>query len=268
MVCRPASSEIATKGMPRQMLAAISDQRAGQGVPRKSMLVVAHAQHVDQEIGDDRELRVVDPPEGDGRQHRRHDPRQQDDRAQQALERQVVVEQQRQPEAEAEFPDRGDRRCRTRCRTPRSRRRVAQQVLEVLEADEHAAAADRGVGEGEPDAEAERIGQEHHQQADRRQQADDDQEGLPVEQARQPSGLSATACREPVSSGRSSYRRQARCRGHSRTATAARRGMSSRARAVAEFSSAEVALRAALGFGGRGLRCRLPRSRRRRTSAP
>jgi hypothetical protein len=37
MVCRPASSEIATKGMPRQMLAAMVDQRAFQGSPRKSM---------------------------------------------------------------------------------------------------------------------------------------------------------------------------------------------------------------------------------------
>ncbi len=43
MVCSPASSEIATKGMPRQMLAAISDQRAGQAVLMKSMLVVAQA---------------------------------------------------------------------------------------------------------------------------------------------------------------------------------------------------------------------------------
>src|SRR5690606_26001741 len=33
--CRPASSEIATKGMPRQTLAAITDQRAVQGSPRK-----------------------------------------------------------------------------------------------------------------------------------------------------------------------------------------------------------------------------------------
>ena len=36
MVCSPASSEIATKGMPRQMFAAMSDQRAGQAEPRKS----------------------------------------------------------------------------------------------------------------------------------------------------------------------------------------------------------------------------------------
>ena len=39
MVCSPASSEIATKGMPRQMFAAISDQRAGQAVLMKSMFV-------------------------------------------------------------------------------------------------------------------------------------------------------------------------------------------------------------------------------------
>ena len=34
---RPASSEIATNGMPRQTFAAISDQRAGQAEPRKSI---------------------------------------------------------------------------------------------------------------------------------------------------------------------------------------------------------------------------------------
>src|SRR6267142_448651 len=38
-VCRPASSVIATNGTPRQILAKITDQRAFQGLPRKSILV-------------------------------------------------------------------------------------------------------------------------------------------------------------------------------------------------------------------------------------
>src|SRR5437868_13966658 len=37
MVCRPARSEMATNGTPRRMLAAITDKRASQGSPRKSM---------------------------------------------------------------------------------------------------------------------------------------------------------------------------------------------------------------------------------------
>src|SRR5690606_32128912 len=37
IVCRPASSEIATKGMPRQTLAAITEARAFSGSPRKLM---------------------------------------------------------------------------------------------------------------------------------------------------------------------------------------------------------------------------------------
>src|ERR1700693_332976 len=37
MVCRPASREIATKGTPRQMFAAVTESRASQGSPRKSM---------------------------------------------------------------------------------------------------------------------------------------------------------------------------------------------------------------------------------------
>ena len=39
MVCSPASSEIATKGMPRQMFAAMSEKRAGHSLPRKLMFV-------------------------------------------------------------------------------------------------------------------------------------------------------------------------------------------------------------------------------------
>src|ERR1044072_9164510 len=38
-VCRPASSVMATNGTPRQMFAKITDQRAFQTSPRKSMLV-------------------------------------------------------------------------------------------------------------------------------------------------------------------------------------------------------------------------------------
>ena len=37
MVCRPASRVMATKGMPRQMFAAMVENRASHGWPRKSM---------------------------------------------------------------------------------------------------------------------------------------------------------------------------------------------------------------------------------------
>src|SRR6185312_15122833 len=39
-VCRPASSVMATKGTPRQILAKITDQRAFQASPRKSIFAV------------------------------------------------------------------------------------------------------------------------------------------------------------------------------------------------------------------------------------
>src|SRR6185437_14013064 len=39
-VCRPASSVMATNGTPRQILAKITDQRAFQTSPRKSIFVV------------------------------------------------------------------------------------------------------------------------------------------------------------------------------------------------------------------------------------
>ena len=67
--------------------------------------------------------------------------------------------------------------------------RIGQQILEILEADENAAPADGGVGEGEPDAEAERVGEEHRQQPDRRRQAHHDQERLVVEQPDEPARL-------------------------------------------------------------------------------
>ncbi len=165
MVCRPASSEIATKGMPRQMLA--DDQREPRR-PRRSQEVDiggADVQHVDQQIGDDRELRIVDPPERQRRQHRRHDPRQQHDGAQQALEREMVVEQQRQPEAERELSEGRDRGIEHAVEHRAPPQGIGEQILEVLEADEDAALADGGVGEGEPDAETERVGEEHRRAA-------------------------------------------------------------------------------------------------------
>ena len=189
MVCRPASSEIATKGMPRQMLATISENRAGHGVAEEVDIGGADVQHVDQQIGDDRELRIVDPPERQRRKHRRHDPRQQHDGAQQALEREVVVEQQRQPEAEREFSEGRDRGVEDAVEHRAPPQGIGPQILEILQPDEDAALADGGVGEGEPDAEAERIGEEYREQPDRRRQAHHDQERLVVEQPGQPARL-------------------------------------------------------------------------------
>ncbi len=176
---------MATNGMPRQMLAAISEKRARPGIAEEVDVGLAPAQHIDQQLRDDRELRIIDPPECDRRQHRRHDPRQQHDGADQALERDVVVEQHRQPEAEREFTDRGDAGVQHAVEHGVPPHRIGEQILEVFQANEDAAPADRRVGEGEPDAESQRIGQEHHQQADCRRQANDDQEHLVVEQPRQ-----------------------------------------------------------------------------------
>jgi hypothetical protein len=102
IVCRPASSEIATKGMPRQTLAAMSTRSARSTVAEEVDVLVDQPDLL-QRPGDDRELRVVDPPERDRRQHGRHDEGQQHERAHDGLERQVLVEQQRQPQAEANF---------------------------------------------------------------------------------------------------------------------------------------------------------------------
>ena len=56
-----------------------------------------------QRPGDDRELRVEDPPECDRREHGRHDERDQHRRADERLERQVLVEQEREIKPDREF---------------------------------------------------------------------------------------------------------------------------------------------------------------------
>ena len=129
---------------------------------------------------------IVDPPPGDRRQHRRHDPGQQHDRADERLERDVVVEQHRQPQPEREFPDRRDGRVEDRVGHRHPEHRIVRQRDEILQADEMAGLADRGVGDRQPEAEAERIGQEDQQQPGRRQHAQRDQECLVVEQPGQP----------------------------------------------------------------------------------
>ena len=81
----------------------------------------------------------------------------------------LLVQQQRQPQPEHELEDARDDRVEERVEQRQPRDRVAPQELVVLEADPLAGAADLGVGEAEPDAQAERIGQEQQQQHRRRQ---------------------------------------------------------------------------------------------------
>ena len=106
-VCSPASSVMAMNGTPRQILAKMTDQRAFQVSPRKSILEAIKPE-LAQRPGHDRELAVEQPPEGDGRKHRRHDEWNQHDRADNRLERHVLVEQQREIEPDREFEDAGD----------------------------------------------------------------------------------------------------------------------------------------------------------------
>ena len=70
--------------------------------------VMVDDSELDQRPGDDRELRIVDPPEGDRRKHGGHDERQQNDRAQQRFERQPPVQQQGEIEAEKKLEETRD----------------------------------------------------------------------------------------------------------------------------------------------------------------
>ena len=141
-------------------------------------VLVDHA-HLHQRPADDGKLRVVDPPERDGRQCRRHDERQQHDRTECRLERQVLVQQQRQPQAQSKFDDAGHRCVEERVEERESGDGIAPQVLVVIKPDPDAGAADLGVGEAEPCAKAKRI-REKQQQQHRRRQQEHEPEQVPV----------------------------------------------------------------------------------------
>ncbi len=153
---------MATKGMPRQTLATMTDQRAFQGVPRKSMKWSMSPSFV-QRPRDDRKLRIVDPPEGDRRQHGRHDIGQQHDGADEGFERDGVVEEQRQPQPEREFRDRRGDGVDKRVEDREPEHAVIEQRDVVFETDEHAGPADADIGKSHPDPETERIGEKEQQ---------------------------------------------------------------------------------------------------------
>ncbi len=141
---------------------------------------------------DDRELRVEQPPEGDRGEHRRHDEGDEHDRADHRLEGEILVEQQRQIEPEPEFDGAGHAGVEQRVEDREPEHRVARDardlagekefarpgepVLEgsdhpfvVLQPDEGARAPDARIGEGQPDAQAQRIGEKQDQEGRRRQ---------------------------------------------------------------------------------------------------
>ena len=265
MVCRPASRR---DGDERDAAPDVGGDQGQARVPGRAQEVdvgLAPAQHVDQEVGDDRELRVVDPPEGQGREHGRHDEGDQDDGAQERFERQVLVEHQRQPQAQRELSDGGQDRVEQGVEHGQAEHRVGEQPDVVVEPDELARTADGGVGEGEPDAQAQGVGEEQDQDAQGGQQAQEDQERLAVERPREPADARAWGCRSVSAvaampaSGQPSGREAA----------------GRNAGGLGRASGLVVALGAALGFRrgllGRRLARRRPRppsGRRRSRPAP
>ena len=158
---------MATNGIPRQILATITDHAS---VPRlaQEVDVMIEQARLDQHPGNDRELRIVDPPKCDSREHRRDHERKQHDRAQNGLERQPVVQQQREVEPEHKFRRARHNGVEDRIEDREPEHRVARERHEVRQADEAAALADLGVGHAEPEPEPERIGQENEQDHGRR----------------------------------------------------------------------------------------------------
>ncbi|MFK4518845.1 hypothetical protein ABIF20_006210 [Bradyrhizobium japonicum] len=90
------------------------------------------------------------------------------------------------PEAERELSEGRDRRIEHAVEHRAPPEGIGEQILEILKAHEDATSADRGVCEGEPDAEAERVGEEDGEQPDRRRETHRDEEWLVVEQPHQP----------------------------------------------------------------------------------
>ena len=96
------------------------------------------------------------------------------------LERQLLVEQNRQVQADRELDDAGDDRVEQREEHRRLELAVADDPLVVLQADELARRADLGVGERQPDAQAERVDEEQQQERRRRQHEQQPEEVLVV----------------------------------------------------------------------------------------
>src|SRR5436190_3611645 len=113
---------------------------------------------------DDRKLTIVDPPKRDGREHGWHYERNQDHRADDRLERHVLVEQQREIEADREFADARYAGIEQRIEDREPEDGVVPQPLVILEPDKNARTADARVRKREPDAEPERIGQKQQQE--------------------------------------------------------------------------------------------------------
>ena len=113
----------------------------------------------DERPGDDRELRIVDPPEGDRRQHGWRDERQQHDRANERLHRHPAVEQEREVEPRAELEHAGHDRIERRVEHHEPEYLIVSKGNEVGEADETSRLTDFGVGHAEPESQGKRIGE-------------------------------------------------------------------------------------------------------------
>jgi hypothetical protein len=102
----------------------------------------------------------------------------------------MLVEQQGQPQAQHEFQDRGDDGVENGVEHRQPEHAVVEQEAIVLEADEVASPADARIGEAEPDAEPQRIGEKAQQEHARRQHEQECQRSPAVVQPGQESAWS------------------------------------------------------------------------------
>src|SRR5262249_16723497 len=118
--------------------------------------------------------------------------------AKERLEREVLVEKQREPESERELDDARNRRVEERVEEREPRDRVSPEELEVLEADPLTRAPNFRVGEPEVGPETERIREEDNEQRGGRREEDEpervatareprERRGAPVHRAKQTS---------------------------------------------------------------------------------
>src|SRR5690554_1724522 len=97
----------------------------------------------------------------------------------------MLIQDERQPQPQDELQDRGDGGVEQGIEYRQPEDGVAPEPLVILETDENTGATDGGVGEAQPDAEPERIGQEA-QKKDRCRQHEEQAEPVPAfGQARQ-----------------------------------------------------------------------------------
>ncbi len=127
---------------------------------------------------------IEHPSPREGAEHGGHDERQEHGGAHDPLAAEVPVEQERQPHPQRQLEEGGPERVEAGVPECGPEDRVVPRLDEIVQADEDPDIAHAGVGQREPHAHHERIGDEQAEEDDRRGEQDEREQPLVFEDAR------------------------------------------------------------------------------------